>query len=61
MKKKVIEISFTPLQWAEIYLSVEMKLTSLKNGEFGYTPRLTKKRIHGLADILDEIETKVEV
>ena len=58
MKNKTIEIPFTPEQWVEIYYSVDGKLTDLKNENYG--PK-DKRWINALADILDEIETKVEV
>ena len=58
MKNKTIEIRFTPEQWVEIYYSVHGKLTDLKNKK--YDPG-DKRWINALADILDEIETKVEV
>ena len=63
MKETTIEISLTPMQWVEVYYCLDSKLTNVKNGCYrecrGSAP--DKKWINQLCDIMDEIETKVEV
>lgn len=61
MSVKTTEIALTKKQWSEIYYALDSKIAQLKIGYYGHRKQCDKKWIGELADIMDEIETKVEV